>query len=196
MFTKYGKHLGLIFSPLLFLVVSASICAAANENKALHTLTPATSVVGKASASSVQQETKPYIRRRGQVFFAADTFLPKSPKTGKRVAAAASFRGRALAVSFFPEQTFNIDISNESRPHKDVLSMNGKGRSKKLSTFSMTVTPDNYIISFQDLDTGTLYRVVGNTRTGQGNVTEIDLEKLPPSFDAPPRVPPTDADAK
>jgi len=74
--------------------------------------------------------------------------------------------------------------------------MNGKGRSKKLSTFSMTVTEENYLISYQDLDTATLYRVVGNTQTGRGTVTEIDLEKLPPSSDLPPRVPPGQADSK
>lgn len=176
---------------ILFLFSSAVVSPAANDKQKITALTPITSGISKTSAKSVQQENKAYIRRNGEVSFAVDTFLPKSPKTGKRSAAATSFRGRSLSVSFFPEQTFNIDISRESRPQKGVLSMNGKGRSKKLSTFSITVTEDNYLISYQDLDTATLYRVVGNTQTGRGTVTEIDLEKLPPSSDLPPRVPPS-----
>lgn len=186
---------GVILFTFIFLTSMATLCPAANDKQKITALTPApsTSVSGKVSANSVQQENKVYIRRNGEVSFAADTFLPKSPKTGKRAAAAASFRGRSLSVSFFPEQTFNIDISRESRPKKGVLSMNGKGRSKNLSTFSMTVTEENYLISYQDLDTATLYRVVGNTQTGRGTVTEIDLEKLPPSYDLPARIPPDDS---
>lgn len=181
----------------LFLVSTAALCAAANDKQKITALTPVApaALSGKVSANGVQQEKKVYIRRNGEVSFAADTFLPKSPKTGKRAAAAASFRGRSLSVSFFPEQTFDIDISRESRPKKGMLSMNGKGRSKKLSTFSMTVTEENYLISYQDLDTATLYRVVGNTQTGLGTVTEIDLEKLPPSYDLPARIPPEDSNA-
>ena len=182
----------------IFLASTAVICHAANDKQKITALTSVTrtTISGKVSANSVQQEKKAYIRRNGEVSFAADTFLPKSPKTGKRTAAAASFRGRSLSVSFFPEQTFNIDISRESRPKKGVLSMNGKGRSKKLSTFSMTVTAENYLISYQDLDTATLYRVVGNTQTGLGTVTEIDLEKLPPSYDLPARIPPEDSNTE
>jgi hypothetical protein len=188
----------LILYTTLFLASTTAICLAANDKQKITALTPVTPAApsGKASAKSIQQEHEAYIRRNGEVSFAADTFLPKSPKTGKRSAAAASFRGRSLSVSFFPEQTFDIDISRESRPQKGVLSMNGKGRSKKLSTFSMTVTEENYLISYQDLDTATLYRVVGSTQTGRGTVTEIDLEKLPPSSDLPPRVPSGQADSE
>lgn len=185
----------LVSCTFVFLALTVAISLAANDKQKITALTPVTPATAskKISASSAQQKKETYIKRNGEVSFAADTFLPKSPKTGKRAAAAASFRGRSFSVSFFPEKTFDIDINRESRPKKGVLSMNGKGRSKKLSTFSMTVTEENYLISYQDLDTATLYRVIGNTQTGLGTVTEIDLEKLPPSYDLPARIPPDDS---
>jgi hypothetical protein len=189
MIKKIIQYSAIIVHTVLVLTISAVTCPAANDTQKIIALTPATAS-NKVSANSVQEEDKVYIKRRGEVSFAADTFLPKSSVTGKRAAAEASFKGRALSVSFFPEQTFNIDVSHDTRPKKEMLSVNGKGRSKKLSTFSMTVTEDNYIMNYQDLDTATLYRVIGNTQTGLGIVTEIDLEKLPASYDLPARIPP------
>ncbi len=193
MFKKVVHFNRLIVYTTLFLASTAAVCTAVNDTQKITALTPVTPAAGTAKISANNgKEQKDYIRRNGEVSFAVDTFLPKSPKTGKRAAVAATFKGRSLSVSFFPEQTFNIDISRESRPKKSVLSINGKGRNKRLSTFSMTVTEENYLISYQD--TATLYRVVGNTQTGRGTVTEIDLEKLPPASDLPPRIPPDQAD--
>jgi hypothetical protein len=195
MYKKLLTFSCLMSCAVVILSLTVAISLAANGTQKITALTPLTQTDtnNKVSANSVQQKKEDHIRRNGEVSFAADTFLPKSPKTGKRAAAAASFRGRSLSVSFFPEKTFDIDISRESRPKKGVLSMNGKGRSKKLSTFSMTVTEENYLISYQDLDTATLYRVSGDTQTGRGTVSEIDLEKMPPSYDLPARIPPDDS---
>lgn len=185
----------IIVHTVLLLILTAVTCPAANDAKKITALTPVTASK-TVSANRVKEEGKAYIKRTGEVSFAVDTFLPKSPKTGRRAAAKASFRGRALSVSFFPEQTYNIDVNHDSRPQKEMLSVNGKGRNKKLSTFSMTVTEDNYIMNYQDLDSATLYRVIGNTQTGLGTVTEIDLEKLPASSDLPARVPPDHSGSK
>ena len=185
----------IIVHTVLLLIVVAVTCPAGNDEKKITALTPVTASE-TVSANNVKEEGNAYIKRKGEVSFAVDTFLPKSPKTGRRAAANTSFKGRSLSVSFFPEQTFSIDVNHDSRPQKEMLSVNGKGKSKKLSTFSMTVTEDTYIMNYQDLDTATLYRVIGNTQTGLGTVTEIDLEKLPPSSDLPARVPPINSDSK
>lgn len=189
MINKTIQYYVLTIHTVLVLILTAVTAPAANDSLKIIALTPVTAS-DNISANIVQDKGNVYIKRKGEVSFAADTFLPKSSKTGRRAAANTSFRGRALSVSFFPEQTFNIDVNHDARPQKDMLSVNGKGRSKKVSTFSMTVTEDTYIMNYQDLDTATLYRVIGNTQTGLGTVTEIDLEKLPASYDLPARVPP------
>lgn len=59
-----------------------------------------------------------------------------------------------------------------------------------MATFSLTVTPESYLITFDDSDSRVRYRVVGDTETGVGEVTEIDLRNMPVTLDEPSPVPP------
>lgn len=185
-------HLKLLASSafLCMLAINAGSVQAAGKPERIQALLPAVVVANSHKPADNDDKEQQYVNRKGAVQFAADAFLPKSKATGRRMAASASFRGRGLALSFFPDRVFDIEINAESRPKPNVLSMNGRARGKNISTFSITVTPEQYIINYQDLETATLYRVVGDTETGRGQVTEIDLKKVPPAYDAPPRVPP------
>lgn len=180
---------GLLFGCLLTITTGSG---QAGKSERIQALQPAVVVANSHKQASSGDQEHQYINRKGAVQFAADAFLPKSRETGRRMAASASFRGRGLALSFFPDRSFDIEINAESRPKPDILSMNGRGSGKNISSFSITVTPEQYIINYQDLETATLYRVVGDTATGSGQVTEIDLKKVPPAFGAPPLVPSTD----
>ncbi|MDJ0623040.1 MAG: hypothetical protein QNJ17_08740 [Desulfocapsaceae bacterium] len=180
---------GLLFTCMMA-ITAGSVQAGKPER--IQALQPAVVVANSHKQANSDEQEHQYINRKGAVQFAADAFLPKSKETGRRMAASASFRGRGLALSFFPDRVFDIEINAESRPKPNILSMNGRGRGKNISSFSITVTPEQYIINYQDLETATLYRVVGDTATGRGQVTEIDLKKVPPAYDAPPLIPPTD----
>ncbi len=132
-----------------------------------------------------------YIVRTGQVFFAAKDFFwdveleSKSSAIANRV-----FSESELILAFFPEKKFRINIDSESRPKRNILSIQGRPGESRFSTFTMTLTEDNYLITFQDLDNGMVYKVVGNMKTGVGEVTQIDTKKLPPAYDLEPIVPP------
>lgn len=187
---QYLKPALAVVSVLAFMLATNAGSVQASKSEKIQALQPAVVITNSQKQAAAGNQEQQYVNRKGAVQFRADAFLPKSKATGKRMAASASFRGRGLALSFFPDRVFDIEIKAESRPKPNVLSMNGRARGKNISTFSITVTPEQYIINYQDLETATLYRVVGDTESGHGQVTEIDLKKVPPAYDAPPRVPP------
>ncbi len=180
------------WQPISILLIAACLLwpctAVAGAEKSISILSPLENQADMANMASAEH-AEPYINRVGSVSFTADLFLPTSA-AGNRVAAENSFLGNVLLLSFFPGLDFNIIVDSETRPQQDTVSMSGHLQGADLSTFSMTVTTEGYIISLQNLETATVYRVVGNTKTRAGQVTEIDLKKMPPILYTPPLVPP------
>lgn len=180
------------WQPISMLLITACLlwtyAAVAGAEKNINILSPLENQADIANTASTGHP-EPYINRVGAVSFAADLFLPLST-AGNRVAADTSFLGNVLSVSFFPGLDFNIIVDSESSPQPDIVSMSGHLQGADLSTFSLTVTTEGYIITLQNLDTATVYRVVGDTKTRAGQVTEIDLKKMPPLLYTPPLVPP------
>ena len=131
-----------------------------------------------------------YVTRVGSVSLASDLLLPVSVSTGMRTAAAGSMANKTLPFTFFPDAQFAIRIKADSRPRPGVLSLNGQAQGQDMATFSLTVTPESYLITFDDSDSRVRYRVVGDTETGVGEVTEIDLRNMPVTLDEPSPVPP------
>jgi len=64
----------------------------------------------------------------------------------------------------------------------DNLNLGGKATGNELSTFTMTVTENNYIIRYQDLESSMMYKAFGDTHTGIGQVEQIDITKMPPRY--------------
>ncbi len=171
----------------LFCIFSATAHAQGSEIEALRPVIQ-TSELNKEAVPV--QAAEPYVNRVGAVAFAADVFLPrKTPDTGARAAASRAFKGHVLSISFFPGEGFTILVDSESRPQREILSLNGKLQGQDMATFSLTVTPESFLILLQDLDTATVFRVVGDTESGLGQVTEIDLRKMPPRRYLPPIIP-------
>lgn len=164
--------------------------AVAGAGKSINILSPLENQADMANMASAGHP-EPYKNRVGSVSFAADLFLPMSA-AGKRAAAETSFLGNVLSLSFFPDLEFDIIVDSETKPQPDIVSMSGHIEGADLSTFSMTVTSEGYIITLQNLDTAKVYRVVGDTKTRTGHVTEIDLTKMPPILHSPPLIPPND----
>ncbi len=144
------------------------------------------------TANQLQQNSgEKYIKRTGQVVFAAkDIFWEVELDKKSSAIAQRVFSESELVLAFFPEKEFRIQVDSESRPQNNILSIQGRPGESPLSTFTMTLTADNYLITFQDLDGGMVYKVVGDMKTGVGEVTQIDTEKIPPAYDLGPIVPP------
>lgn len=127
--------------------------------------------------------TEAFIQRTGTVMLDVERFRPAAEGRS-----AQSVVSRSLALQFFPDRQFAASVESETRPQPQVLALSARLVGHDLATVSITVTADSYLMSVQDMDHATLYRVVGNSNTGVGQVTEIDLRKLPPMFDGAPVV--------
>lgn len=156
------------------------------QEKRFLLLKPATGVETVAVAEIDKSEKKSYITRSGSVTLAISELLAaceyvqnNSLTSGDQV---------KLILSFFTEQEIEIVLDSEKCTQNNYyLSGHIEG---ELSTFSITATQENYIVTFRDLAENKLYKVVGTMNSGKGKVTEIDLKKMEPVIHLPPRVSP------
>lgn len=154
-------------------------------------IVPSMAAEQNISPRSDSQKFEVYVKRVGSVHFAKDFIVPQNTQTGKHELSKNSFQGQTMAVSFFPGQEFDVTIDSESRPSDDALILHGRLKGHGIATFSLTVTPEGYLLTLQNMDTGIMYRVVGASTSGEGHVQEIDMKLIPPRFDSAPLVPPT-----
>lgn len=137
-----------------------------------------------------QNDDENYVTRRGSVVLDVNQLLPQMPidTTKEDNALSFSFVQQTFVMDFFPDRSIVVIVAQESRPSHGVVSLNARTIDQDIATVSITVTEESYLITFQDLTTNTLYRVVGNSETGVGNVKEIDIGSLPPRMHLPPIV--------
>ena len=170
---------------LIFLLFGSTAYAQSNVIKTLWTADTSTLTTGdqsRISSNTINAQIK-----KGMVQLAIETFSPqltnhKETPSMPRI----SFKQRILSLQFFPEHDFRIHISSDIRNQSGALSLRGHLESHKVSTFTMTVTKQSFMITLQDLKDEAVYRVIGNTSTGLGHVSLIDLRSEPPRYDASP----------
>ena len=129
--------------------------------------------------------------RTGPVALDANLVLPVSHATGRREASSTSFKASAVTLGLFADKQFTGVITSEARPETGVISLHARRDGEEISTATITVTAESYLITIQDLSNAMVYRIVGNTDTGVGVVTQIDLKLMPPVLDGAPIVPPS-----
>ena len=184
------KHRVRLFIFLMCFVFVVLFCnSVCSENNQINALWPRSDPSLEQLQVIEELPSQPHVTRKGAVNLAVDNFFPRSLETGRRTVSPVSFQNRTLSLSFFPDKIFNIIVSSDSRPQEDVIALSGRLEGQELSTFSMTIDQDNYLIRLQNLDTGQIFRVLGNTETGIGRVTEIDPSKMPPIIYLPPLIP-------
>ncbi len=130
------------------------------------------------------------ITRVGSVRLASDTLMPVQPDGGYRMATSVSLNQNHLVFGLFQDVSIDVQVDAEGRPKSDVLSLNGRTATDELSTFSLTITPESYMVTYDDPKNDKRYRIVGDTNTGIGQVTEIDVKLMQPMLDLPPIIPP------
>lgn len=146
-----------------------------------------------ASGQLFEERAEPYIKRSGQVYLnALATFRSEFASALNTRSNETSLKGTYFSISFFPENEILVVVDSDLRPSDNVISLGGHQVDNDISTFSMTITQEKYLITYQDLDNALTYRVVGDVATGTGTIVEIDLKKMPPSYDLPPVIPQND----
>ncbi|WP_139058854.1 hypothetical protein [Thiorhodococcus drewsii] len=150
------------------------------------------------SASQMQRTQQPvqteesYITRSGAVQLDANALLPVSSINGQRIASQSVYTEQLISLEFFSGEETTVIVSSESRPTPESISLIGRLPNRKFASFSMVVDPIHYMISLQNPESDTLFRVVGDTESGAGQVFEIDLKQMTDVQHLPPLVPPTD----
>lgn len=102
-------------------------------------------------------------------------------------------KGDILQLGFFAKSAYSVTVQSVTRHDNGVVSVSGTVAGQDMQTFVFSVGADGFVITMPVLGKHRLYRVVGDARKGRGVVTEIDLTKMPPSYDLPSLVPPADA---
>lgn len=138
--------------------------------------------------SNVQKNNQmKHIKRDGRIKLHVSNFFPQilsSRKDG--VKKTGSFKGRVMDISFFADHLVKVLVDSDVRPQQNVLNLAGKLKSlTSMSTFSMTVTDESYLIFVRDLENKRIYRAVGNTQNGTGEGVEYDMTTFPPMWDLP-----------
>ncbi|NVZ10781.1 hypothetical protein HW932_16065 [Allochromatium humboldtianum] len=145
----------------------------------------------REAQSAVKADSSGFMVRAGAVILQTDLLDPATGASSRQRASEAP-TPKTLALEFFPDAYVEILVTSESRPTPDTLSINGRVSDSDLSTFSMTLTPESYLMTFSDPHSPYLYRVVGDTETGVGRVTEYDPRNRPPVIHSSPIIPPPD----
>jgi hypothetical protein len=84
------------------------------------------------------------------------------------------------SISLFADVVYEV-IINSVKHHTDgTMIISGKLKDHTMGTVVITIGPDGFLITVQDMNRSLLYRAAGDSRQGSGSVTEIDMNKMPP----------------
>lgn len=98
--------------------------------------------------------------------------------------------GRNIAQA---QAAYRVTVQSVKRSENGVVSLTGKVEGHDIETFLLSAGIEGFMITMQDIERKILYRIVGDPRRGEAVVREIDLTKLPPSYDREPLLPLEDA---
>ena len=79
-----------------------------------------------------------------------------------------------LNLGFFDDAQFEFVIDSATQPTADTLAITAHRPTATLSTLSLTLSDAHYLITFTDPDSGQIYRVVGESASGLGTVTQLN----------------------
>lgn len=106
--------------------------------------------------------------------------LPKTDSKGNRRIQVVPSKGDTVSLNFFDDVAYDVKVDSVNHHADGTIIVNGILKDHKLRTVIMTIGSDGYLVTVQDMNKDLLYRVSGNSSTGSGSVTEIDMKKMPP----------------
>lgn len=168
-------HSLLALVALVFMVLGQASPAQSTQRLLLR---PSESVATRSEANIVN---KPYEIRKGRVVLTAD-ILSQPPVAADRQAkvVASTEDADTVTLSFFTDVTYPVTVDSVTHLSDGTMVINGRLKDHQIETVVLTIGPDGFLITLQDMLQALLYRVAGNTASAEGEVTEIDLTKMPP----------------
>jgi hypothetical protein len=172
----FSSNYRLLVTVALVLMVFGQVPPARSSERLL--LRPA---VGEAARSEANVAYQPYEVRKGRVVLSAD-MLSQPPAAANPQAKIVTSAETAdtLTLSFFTDVTYAVTVDSVTDLSDGTKIFNGRLKDHQIDTVVVTIGPDGFLITLQDMLQALLYRVSGNTVSTEGNVTEIDMTKLPP----------------
>ncbi len=122
-----------------------------------------------------------YEVRKGQIALAPELLPGPSGSAGPQARIAVS-KGDAdtVSVSLFADVTYEAIIVSVEHHADGTTIISRRLKDHPIGTVVMTIGPDRFLITVQDMNRSMLYRAVGDSRQGSGTVTEIDMKRIPP----------------
>jgi hypothetical protein len=172
----FSYHYGLLTWVALVFLIFGQVAPASSAQRLL--LRPAESVAARSEANVAY---KPYEIRKGRVVLAAD-ILSQPPVAANRQAkvVASTADTETFTLSFFADVAYEVTVDSVTHLPDGTMIINGRLKDHQLETVVLTIGPDGFLITLQDMLQALLYRVAGNTVSAEGDVTEIDMTKMPP----------------
>ncbi len=175
------SFLSLIMALLFVLLVGGTALAA--EDDAITLLVPKEKIHALPSSIDDAVTAEPFITRTGVVSLDGKGLLMDSLAASMaKTSAQKTYTGLTFAIGFFADRQTSVVIERESLSSDRILNLIGRKTNQDLSNFTMTLSEESFLITLHDLDEDLMYRVVGDTSSGIGRVTEIDLKKMPPQY--------------
>jgi hypothetical protein len=124
---------------------------------------------------------KSYEVRRGQIFLSPE-LLPKFVDLPENQTGIYVSKGDedGVIINLFVDVIYEVLIDSVEQLADGTKVINGKIKDHRVGTVVMTIGPDGFIVTVQDMNRSMLYRVKGDSLQGSGTVTEIDMKKVPP----------------
>jgi hypothetical protein len=173
MFTD--NHMGwILIAVILVLFAQASISHGAGQLLSWP-------IDGAVTQSKSNTSLKSYEVRKGQISLAQELLPSPAGVVGRQTGIAAS-KGNTdtVLISLFADVVYEVTIDSVKHHADGTMIISGKLKDHKIGTVVMTIGPDRFLITVQDMNRSMLYRVTGDSRLGSGTVAEIDSKKMPP----------------
>jgi len=133
---------------------------------------------GATQRAKANVSLEPYEIRQGPVAIASE-ILPQDSGAARKARIALSV-GDTVTINFFDDVTYKVTVDSVIHHPGGTMIISARLSDHKIGTVVLTIAPDGFLITVQDLNRNLLYRVTGNSRLAAGMVTEIDVTKIPP----------------
>lgn len=121
---------------------------------------------------------KSYELRKGRIALATE--VVQGPAEPEGAIAAYKRVAPTITIGLFADVTYEATILSVEQLQDGTTIMSGRLRDHDIGTVVLTIGPEGFLMTVQDMDRTVLYRVSGNSQQGYGTVTEIDMKAIPP----------------
>ncbi len=127
--------------------------------------------------SKPNEALETYEVRKGRIALTPELLPPPAGAADRQTGIAAR---DTVFIGLFADVMYEVIIDSVKHHPDGTLIVSGRIKDHSMGTVVLTIGPDGFLITVQDMNRAMLYRVTGDSRQGSGTVTEIDMKKMPP----------------